>query len=124
MAVPEGHRVLPADESELPSWFRYPRPFLRVLEAGLVRFPPWKILDGPASLRYRVGLKERFPARELFPFALRTDCDDVACWEEGYLDRVDVIHDFASPGWEQEAAFATFWEWLRSAIDDFIAFDS
>ena len=123
MAISEVHGLLPADETELPPWFRYPRPFLRLLETGMVRFPPWKILGGPALVGYRTQLKERFPTRELFPFALRTDCDDVACWEEGDLDRVQVIHDFASPGWEQEAVFATFWEWLRSAVDDFIAFE-
>jgi len=69
------------------------------------------------------GLKERFPARDLFPFALRTDSDDVACWERGNLDRVIIVHDFADPGWEQVAVFETFWEWLRSAIEDFIAFE-
>jgi hypothetical protein len=68
------------------------------------------------------GLKERYPARELFPFAMRTDCDDVACWERGNLERVVIIHDFADPGWEQEAVFDTYWDWFRSAINDFAEF--
>jgi hypothetical protein len=100
-----------------------PEPFLRMLNAGLFQFQPWKILDGPFSETRMVGLKERFPERDLFPFALRTDRDDVACWEKSSLERVVVIHDFADPGWEQVAVFATFWDWFRSAMEDFIDFE-
>jgi hypothetical protein len=106
-----------------PSWFQYPEPFLRVLETGLARFRPWKILDGSASLSRLVGLRQRFPERDLLPFALRTDRDDVACWEKGDLNKVVVIHDFADPGWEQLAVYDTFWDWFRSAIEDFIEFE-
>jgi hypothetical protein len=111
------------DEKDLPDWFRYPAPFLRTVETGLGQFRPWKILEGVYSASRREGLKERFPARDLFPFALRTDCDDVACWERGNLDRIVIIHDFADPGWEQVAEFEIFWDWLRSAIEDFIDFE-
>jgi hypothetical protein len=111
------------DDKDMPTWFRYPEPFLRTVETGLLRFRPWKILDGPSSLGRRAGLAERFPARDLVPFALRTDCDDVACWERGNLDQVVIIHDFADPGWEQMVLFETFWDWLRSAVEDFISFE-
>ena len=111
------------DEKDKPSWFRYPEPFLRTVETGLVYLRPWRILNGEFSTSRMAGLKERYPARDLLPFALRTDCDDVACWERGNLDRVVVIHDFASPGWEHVAVFDTFWEWFRSALEDFITFE-
>jgi hypothetical protein len=110
-------------ERDRPAWFQYPAPFLRTVDTGLLQFRPWKILDGDSSAGRMAGLKERFPMRDLFPFALRTDCDDVACWERGDLDRVVVIHDFADPGWEQTAVFETFWDWLRSALEDFIDFE-
>jgi len=107
----------------MPEGFHYPEPFLRMLETGINRFRPWRVLEGSFSLSRRAGLKERFPARDLFPFALRTDCDDVACWENGNPDRVVIIHDFADPGWEQRPSFDSFWDWFRSAIEDFIAFE-
>ena len=120
----EGAGIDLLDEEDLPSWFRYPEPFLRTVGTGLTRFPPWRTLEGIYSASLMEDLKKRFPARDLFPFALRTDCDDVACWERGNLDRVEVIHDFASPGWEQEASFETYWDWFRSAINDFAEFRS
>ncbi len=52
----------------------------------------------------------------------RQDNDDVACFD---VDRgkVVIVHDFASPGYEQRADFADFYAWLRQAIEDLIAFD-
>jgi hypothetical protein len=123
MAGSENLRIELVGERDMPSWFRYPVPFLRTVETGITRFRPWRILEGQHSTGKMAGLKERFPKRDLFPFALRTDCDDVACWERGDLDRVVVIHDFADPGWEQVAVFETFWDWLRTAIEDFIEFE-
>lgn len=111
------------DDKSKPSWLVYPEPFLRLVETGLIQFPPWKILDGPFSASRLQGLKERFPDRDLFPFALRTDRDDVACWEKDNLGKVVIIHDFADPGWEQEGVFATFWDWFRAAIEDFVEFE-
>jgi hypothetical protein len=122
VATIEGARIDLLDEKDLPSWFHYPEPFLRTVGIGFLRFQPWRILEGVYSASRMKGLKERFPARDLFPFALRTDCDDVACWERGNLERVEIIHDFADPGWEQEATFETYWEWFRSAINDFAEF--
>src|SRR5580700_7423938 len=69
-------RVELMDEKDTPSWFQYPAPFLRTVETGLARFRPWRILEGVYSTSRMAGLKERFPTRDLFPFVLRTDCDD------------------------------------------------
>jgi hypothetical protein len=109
------------DPAQLPPGFTYPPEFLRVLDLGLVNLEPWWIFDG-AALRDRVaGLRERFPDRVLVPFARREDNDDVACWEH-QPPQVVVIHDFASPGFEDRGAFADFYGWLRQAIEDLIAF--
>ncbi len=107
---------------ELPDGFVYPALFVRVVELGLTRLEPWWVLDGE-SLRARlVGMRQRYPTRQLVPFAARQDRDDVACWD-GEPERVVIIHDFASPGWEFVREFDNFGEWLRSAIDDLIDFE-
>jgi hypothetical protein len=123
MDTSENSRIELVDQKHIPPWFHYPEPFVRTIGTGMVLLRPWRFLGGAFSLSRMAGLKERFPARDLFPFALRTDRDDVACWERGGLDQIVIIHDFADPGWEQIAVFETFWDWFRSAIEDFIAFE-
>lgn len=109
---------------ELPRDFQYPREFVRVVDLGLVDLEPWHILEGDLLKRRHRGLRERFPKRSLVLFAARQDNDDVACWnvEQG-VPRVTVVHDYASPGWEQRAEFSDFHEWLRQAVEDLIEFD-
>jgi hypothetical protein len=70
------------------------------------------------------GLTERYPTRKLIPFARRQDNDDIACWQVGANEEVFIIHDFASPGWEQHGQFASFYDWFRRAVEDLIEFDS
>jgi hypothetical protein len=55
-------------------------------------------------------------------FAVRQDNDDVACWDIDQANAV-VVHDFASPGFEQRREFPGFYDWLRQAIEDLIEFD-
>jgi hypothetical protein len=52
------------------------------------------------------------------PFALRTDRDDVACWDlDADLDgRVTVLGDFEVPGFEQGEVYPTFSAWFRAAV--------
>ncbi|TLW94759.1 hypothetical protein FFT09_02475 [Saccharomonospora piscinae] len=105
--------------AELPEGFDYPAEFIRVVELGLTDLEPWWIFDGDQLRRRAIGLRERYPARQLVPFARRQDNDDVACWD---LDNgnVAVVHDLASPGWEQRGGFPDFNAWLRQAIEDLI----
>jgi hypothetical protein len=108
--------------ADLPEDFEYPPELVRVVELGLTQLEPWWVLEGDLlRTRYR-GLRERYPSRTLVPFAIREDRDDVACFE---LNRpgVVIIHDFASPGWEQREQLPDFYSWLRRAIDDLIEFD-
>lgn len=55
-------------ESERPSWFSYPRHFLRAVELDVLNLDPWQLLDG-MWLRVRMdGLAKRYPDRKLVPF--------------------------------------------------------
>lgn len=108
--------------SESPGWFHYPEQFLRIVDQGLLDFDPWIILQGERlRTRFR-GIKERYPERQLVPFARREDNDDVACWEKGRAGVV-IIHDFASPGYELKQELASFWDWLRSALEATIEYE-
>jgi hypothetical protein len=108
--------------NELPDGFIYPRPLVRMAELGLLDLEPWEIMEG-MSLRARfAGMRQRYPQRTLVPFARRQDNDDVACFDLD-RDKVTIIHDFASSGWEDRAEFTDFRAWLHQAIDDLIAFE-
>jgi len=107
---------------DLPDGFSYPAEFVRVVELGLTSLEPWWVLEGETlRVRYQ-GLKERYPTRNLVPFARRQDNDDVACWDVS-SGRVSVVHDFADAGFEQRAEYPDFYAWLRRAIEDLIEFD-
>jgi hypothetical protein len=107
---------------DLPDEFEYPREFIRVVELGLTNIEPWWIIEGD-RLRTRLsGLRKRYSSRKLVPFAVRQDNDDVACFDTD-AGNVAIVHDFASPGYEQRAELADFYAWFRLAIDDFINFE-
>lgn len=104
---------------DLPPGFEYPPLFIRAVGLGLLGLEPWWILHGERLLQRAEGLRERYPDRRLVPFAERQDNDDVACWE-GSSPEVVIVHDFASPGWEDSGGHPNFGAWLRQAIEDFI----
>ena len=108
---------------ELPEWFDYPQEFLRIVDQNLLDFDPWIILQGERLRTRFQGMKERFPSRELVPFARREDNDDVACWEKGNSERVVIIHDFSSSGYEQKESFSSFWNWFRNIIEEMIEYE-
>jgi hypothetical protein len=106
----------------LPGGFEYPREFVRVVELGLTQIEPWWILDGERLRNRYLGLRERYSDRKLVPFAIRQDNDDVACWDIS-SGNIAIVHDFASPGWEQRAEYPDFYAWFRQAVEDFIEWD-
>jgi hypothetical protein len=106
-----------------PSWVEYPHSFCRLVDQGLIHITPWHLMEARQALVRFQGLAKRYPSRELFPFAFRQDNDDVACWAKGMGEKVFVIHDFASSGFENECAFDDVWSWFRSAIDETISWD-
>jgi len=129
MTAPEGSGTgRPASgllpEDALPDGFAYPPELLRILRLGLVDLEPWLVLQGEALLAVHHGLRSRYPARRLVPFARRTDRDDVACWDlEPGAAPVCVVGDFEVPGYEQGETHATFDGWFRAAVEDLIAWD-
>jgi hypothetical protein len=113
--------ILPNDHR--PSWLEYPHSFNRIVEQSLVHVTPWHILEAERALTQFRRLAERYPSRELFPFAYRQNNDDLACWSKGSGEKVFIIHDFASPGWENEAEFNDVWTWFRAAVEETILWD-
>jgi hypothetical protein len=109
--------------AERPSWLEYPHSFHRLVDQGLVHITPWHILEGHQVLERSRGLAARYPSRSLFPFAYRQDNDDVACWAQGMGEQVFIIHDFASPGSEDEGSFENVWSWFRAAVEETISWD-
>ncbi len=116
------HLKLLAPE-KCPAWFTYPRPFMRLVERRITHLDPWWIFDRGFALEKLSGLKSRYSNRDLVPFARNQSNDDVECWERDNPSRVVIFHDYAEPGWEQRSTFDTFWDWFRSAVEDFIEFE-
>lgn len=108
---------------QLPDWFQYPREFQAIIDRNLVDLAPWSILFGDQLRERSAGLKQRYLNRSLVPFARRLDNDDVACWERGGGNTVIIIHDFASPGFEDRQRYDSLWDWFRAAVDDMIEYE-
>ena len=100
--------------------FEYPYQLQKIAELDLVDFDYWFIMDAKLAEAYTYGMKSRFPERHLIPFAKRGDCDDVACFELEKPGKIEIIHDFCSPGWEQRGEYDSFWDWFMEAIEEMI----
>jgi len=111
------------DTSQLPHDFKYPDDFLRAVGLNLVDFDLWYIMNEDQALQRLKGLQKRYPDRLLIPFARRDDNDDIACFEIGKSEEVQIVHDFASSGYEQRKSHPTFWDWFKDAIDEMIEFE-
>jgi hypothetical protein len=99
-----------------------PPEYIRAYEVEMKDLEPWNwITDEEFDFRV-AGLKDRYPERNLVPFAERQDCDDVACWDLEAPGIVIVIHDYASKGYETRANFGSFRDWLHQAMDDCLDF--
>jgi len=109
--------------SELPNGFRYPESFLKAVRLNLIDLEPWYIMnDSDDQIRIK-GMQTRYPQRILIPFARRADNDDVACFELNKGEEVQIIHDFASVGYEQRKTYKLFWNWFKDSIEEMIQFD-
>jgi len=103
--------------------FRFPPPYLKVVELGMVNLEKWFLLSNELVERRFYGLKKRYKHRNLIPFAGRFDSDDIACFEIGQGERVFIIHDYADEGWERRQEFETFWNWFISAIKELMGIE-
>lgn len=111
------------DEYERPNSFVYPQAIIKLLELNLTNFDVWYFMDKESAKIRLAGLQKRYPNRILIPFARRGDCDDIACFEVGEGERVFVIHDFASKGYEQREVYEDVWEWLKDVVNTMIEFE-
>lgn len=101
----------------------YPLEYEYFLSNNIIHFKPWEVISGDRMNLKQKGLNERFPNANLIPFAVRTDCDDVACFDLNTSEKqVIIIHDYSSVGWERRAIYNTFWDWFRQAVEDMIEF--
>lgn len=99
-----------------------PAGLVRIVEQGLVDLSPWLILPRTEALARMVGLRARYK-RPYVPFARRQDNDDLAVLLPDGPNRVVIVHDFASEGWEMRTQYETFWDWFRAAVEDMIEFE-
>lgn len=107
-------------EDFLKKGFKYPESYTKIIELNLLNFDFWYIMNEEQALKRLVGLRQRYPERYLIPFARRDDRDDVACFELKEPNKVQLIHDFASSGYEQRKTYNDLWEWLEDAIHELI----
>lgn len=108
---------------ELPKGFNYPESFLKAIRLNLIDLEPWYFMNIDDVSQRIKGMQDRYPDRILIPFARRGDNDDVACFELNKGEEVQIIHDFASGGYEQRNTYNSFWDWFRYAIEEMINFD-
>lgn len=111
------------DEQQRPNNFVYPQAIAKLLELNLTNFDVWYFMDLESVKIRLAGLQKRYPDRQLVPFARRGDCDDIACFEVDKGDRVFVIHDYASKGYEQREIYENVWEWLKEVVNTMIEFE-
>ena len=102
--------------------FSYPYSLFKVIEFGLIDYGRWYLMPIDNIVDRKNGLESRYN-RKLIPFARRGDNDDIACFEVGQGERVFIIHDFATSGWERRQEYDNFWEWFKIAIDEMIEFE-
>ena len=103
--------------------FTYPESYLKVIDLKLLDFDHWFLMNPKQLIERRKELLKRYPNRNLVPFAGRYDSDDIACFEVYYGERVFIVHDFASEGYERRQEFDDFWSWFISAIKELIGID-
>lgn len=103
---------------DLPDWVDAPSQYFDLIKYERDKFSPWFFFDREGLLFRLNGLKNRYPGRILFPFARHSYSDDVACWERGNQGKVVIIHDYASPGWEQRKIFSSFEDWFNFVLSE------
>lgn len=103
--------------------FTFPEAFWKILELNLVDYEFWYIMDAEQIQQRRTELLQRYPNRNLIPFARRDNNDDIACFEMNHGERVFIVHDYASEGWERRQEFDAFWSWFVSAIKELVGME-
>jgi hypothetical protein len=112
----------------IPDWFQFsiPNGYEWLLTQKLIGFVPdsplypWHYLDKEAAFYTNELWPGAQGSMSLFAFARRQDCDDLACFnvESGMATKIVVIHGWTNVGYNIVAVYDTFWDWLKSVIDD------
>ena len=103
--------------------YKYPESYLKVFDLKLIDFDHWFLMSLEQLIVRKKELEERYPNRKLIPFAGRYESDDIACFEMGNEEKVFIVHDFASEGYEKRQEFDDFWSWFISAIKELIGIE-
>jgi hypothetical protein len=99
---------------------------MRIAKEGRVSIKPAKPNGNPCCLmdfKFNKSSTVWSQSRRVLERLLDRDLVAVACWERGMGEKVFVIHDYASPGWENEGGLDDVWSWFRSAIEETITWD-
>lgn len=107
---------------EMYERYEYPREFLKIADLNLVDLDLWYLMTKEQVEIRITGLKNR-TERKLIPFARRDDGDDIACFEVVKGNKVQIIHDFASAGYEQRKEYDCFGDWFKDAVEEMIKED-
>jgi hypothetical protein len=106
--------------------FEPPRGYTWAQERGIIGQQPTSALEpwfylAPADIfdPDEKWSKQRTRYR-LVAFARRYDQDAIACFAiaDRTVQRIVVIQGWTSDGYDVVAEYATYWEWLKSVIDD------
>lgn len=103
--------------------YKYPDAYLKVVELKLLDFDNWFLMGFEQLVDRRDELIKRYPNRNLIPFAGRYDSDDIACFEMDFGEKVFIVHDYATEGYERRQEFDNFWLWFISAIKELIGIE-
>jgi hypothetical protein len=106
------------ERQQCPNWVKYPYLYVKLINENKDEFLPWYLMEAAHVLSRLDGVRERYPRQDLFPFARRDDNDDIACWEKDMSEKVVIVHDFASSGWERRQIFDTFEDWYTFALSE------
>ncbi len=106
------------DPTKLYPEFSWPEDFKRLLARNPERIGYWYMLTERQFNTWIEGIRERYPHRKLIPFAVKCYNDDVACYEIGKGETIQVVHDFGAPGREQRESYANLQEWMQEAVSN------
>lgn len=101
----------------IPNGFKYSDSYVKYVGNDFPDFDPWDFYGDDLRFAFD-GLKDRYPSRIVVPFARRNDNDDIACFDASVPSDdpiVVIIHDFASPGWEDRGELENFDAWVKLA---------
>jgi hypothetical protein len=86
--------------------------------APFTRLQPWYFLEEDNMF----FVNNRWPNKpviiDLLAFARRQDNDEIACFDTSTTDNVVLINGWAPDGYEILQVYSSFWEWMKSVVDD------